>query len=145
MTQERFTLLLVATSSNVDMLRLEYPASAVQVYAGDSPIQPTIDLKNPPDWLHSLVSQQQQAQWDLEQLHKVCENASINLTDESSESKKPTLKLLEHSNTSTGNPKWTRRPPRSDANGTHEDSKCSPNIHQGGLDRELAEGSGKVQ
>ena len=71
MAQERISL-LPAVASNVDMLRLEYPASAVQVYTGDTPPQPSIDLKDPPAWLRLLVSQQRQAQWDLEQLHTVC-------------------------------------------------------------------------
>jgi len=74
MAQERI-ILLPAASSNVDMLRLEYPASAVQVYMGDIPPQPSIDLKDPPAWLQLLVSQQRQAQWDLEQLHMVCSSA----------------------------------------------------------------------
>jgi len=63
------------TTSNVDMLRLEYPSSVVQVYTGDTPLQPSIDLKDPRAWLQLLVSQQRQAQLDLEQLHTVCGSA----------------------------------------------------------------------
>jgi len=74
MTHEYVTL-LPAPSSNVDMLRLEYPASAVQIYTGDTPPQPSINLRHPPAWLQLLVSQQRQAQWDLEKLHTVCGSA----------------------------------------------------------------------
>jgi len=63
------------TTSKVDMLRLEHPSSVVQVYTGDTPLQPSIDLKDPRAWLRLLVSQQRQAQLDLEQLHTVCGSA----------------------------------------------------------------------
>ena len=72
MIQKRITLLPESAPSNVDILRPEYPASTVQVYMGNSLVQPTIDLGNLPAWLRLLVLQQQQVQWDLEQLHKVC-------------------------------------------------------------------------
>ena len=56
MTHKHITLLLEATSSNMNMLRLEYLTSTVQVYMGDSPAQPTINLKNLPAWLRLLVT-----------------------------------------------------------------------------------------
>jgi len=57
------------TESNVDMLRLEYPRTALEVYNDTETDQPTIDLPNPTAWVRLLVTQHQQVQWDLEQLH----------------------------------------------------------------------------
>jgi len=63
------------TESNVDMLRLEYPRTALEVYNDTETDQPTIDLPNPTAWVRLLVTQHQQAQWDLEQLHGMCGDA----------------------------------------------------------------------
>jgi len=63
------------TESNVDMLRLEYPRTAMEVYNDAETNQPTIDLPNPTAWVRLLVMQYQQAQWDLEQLHIMCGDA----------------------------------------------------------------------
>jgi len=60
------------TESNVDMLRLEYPRTALEVYNDTVTDQPTIDLPNPTAWVQLLITQHQQAQWDLEQLHGIC-------------------------------------------------------------------------
>jgi len=37
--------------------------------------QPIIDLPNPTAWVQLLVTQHQQAQWDLQQLHRMCGDA----------------------------------------------------------------------
>jgi len=58
--------------SSVDMLRLEYPPSVTEIYNGVTAPEPTLDIQEPPAWLHILVTQQQQAQWDLEQLYTLC-------------------------------------------------------------------------
>jgi len=63
------------TESNVDMLRLEYPQMALEVYNDTETDQPTIDLPNPTAWVRLLVTQHQQAQWDLKQLHGMCSDA----------------------------------------------------------------------
>jgi len=63
------------TESNVDMLLLEYPRTALEVYNDTETDQPTIDLPNPTAWVRLLVTQHQQAQWDLEQLHGMCGDA----------------------------------------------------------------------
>jgi len=57
------------TESNVDMLRLEYPRTALEVYNNRETDQPTIGLPNPTVWVRLLVTQHQRVQWDLEQLH----------------------------------------------------------------------------
>jgi hypothetical protein len=64
-----------APSSNVDMLRLEYPRTAMEVYNDQESDQTTIDMPNPSAWLRLLIQQQQQAQWDLEQLFNICGDA----------------------------------------------------------------------
>ena len=63
------------TESNIDMLQLEYPRTAMEVYSDAETDQPTIDLPNPTAWVRLLVTQHQQAQWDLEQLHGMCADA----------------------------------------------------------------------
>jgi len=63
------------TESNVDMLRLEYQRTALEVYSDTETDQPTIDLPNPTARVRLLVTQHQQAQWDLEQLHGMCGDA----------------------------------------------------------------------
>jgi len=63
------------TKSNVDMLWLEYPQTALEVYSDTETDQPMIDLPNPTAWVRLLVTQHQQAQWDLEQLHGMCGDA----------------------------------------------------------------------
>jgi len=60
------------TESNVDMLQLEYPRTTLEVYNDTETNQRTIDLPNPTAWVRLLVTQHQQAQWDLEQLHGMC-------------------------------------------------------------------------
>ena len=63
------------TKSNVDMLWLEYPQTALEVYSDTETDQPMIDLPNPTAWVRLLVTQHQQAQLDLEQLHGMCGDA----------------------------------------------------------------------
>jgi len=64
-----------AASSNVDMLRLEYPSTAVEIYADCGPSQPSVEIRHPAAWVRLLVTQQRQAQWDLEQLYTACRMA----------------------------------------------------------------------
>jgi len=45
------------TESNVDMLLLEYPRTALEVYNDTETDQPTIDLPNPTAWVRLLVTQ----------------------------------------------------------------------------------------
>jgi len=63
------------TESNVDMLWLEYPRTALEVYSDTETDHPMIDLPNPTAWVRLLVTQHQQVQWDLEQLHGMCDDA----------------------------------------------------------------------
>jgi len=44
----------------------------MEVYNDAKTNQPTIDLPNPTAWVRLLVMQHQQAQWELEQLHRMC-------------------------------------------------------------------------
>jgi len=61
-----------AASSNVDMLRLKYPSTAVEIYADRGPSQPSVEIRHPAAWVRLLVTQQRQAQWDVEQLYMAC-------------------------------------------------------------------------
>ena len=63
------------TESNVDILRLEYPRTVMEVFEDTETDQPTINLPNPTAWVRLLVTQHQQAQWDLKQLHGICGEA----------------------------------------------------------------------
>ena len=49
------------TKSNVDMLRVEYPRTAKEVYSDTETDQQTIDLPNTTAWVRLLVTQHQQA------------------------------------------------------------------------------------
>jgi len=62
-------------SSNIDMLWLEYPSTALEIYADRGPSQPSVEIRHPAAWVRMLVTQQRQAQWDLEQLHTACRTA----------------------------------------------------------------------
>jgi len=61
-----------AASSNVDMLRLEYPSTAVEINTDRAPSQPLVEICHPATWVQLLVTQQRQAQCDLEQLYTAC-------------------------------------------------------------------------
>jgi len=64
-----------AASSNIDMLRLEYSSTALQIYDNQRPSQPAVEIRSPAAWVRLLVTQQRQAQWGLEQLHTACGTA----------------------------------------------------------------------
>jgi len=95
------------TESNVDMLRLEYPRTALEVYTETETDLPTIDLPNPTAWVRLLVTQHQQAQWDLEQLHGMCADAYNRVINESLPSSGITNCSPMPSNTFTKQPRPT--------------------------------------
>jgi len=57
------------------MLGLEYPSTAVEIYADRGPSQPSVEIRHRAAWVQLLVTQQRQVQWDLEQLHTACGTA----------------------------------------------------------------------
>lgn len=61
-----------AASSNIDMLRLEYPRNIDDIYNDTEPNNDTVDIPDPANWLRQLVHQHQQAQSDLQRLREVC-------------------------------------------------------------------------
>jgi hypothetical protein len=61
-----------AASSNVNMLRLEYPRNADEVYNDTSPVNDTVEIREPASWLRQLVHQHHQAQADLHRLRQIC-------------------------------------------------------------------------
>jgi hypothetical protein len=62
------------TSTDVDMLRLEYPSTRLQITDGTVPAQPIIEITRPASWVRTIVHQHEQAQQDLRQLYEVCGN-----------------------------------------------------------------------
>jgi hypothetical protein len=64
----------MSASSNVDMLRLEYPSTQLQITDGTSPSQPVLEITRPASWVQTIVHQHEQAQQDLRQLYEACGN-----------------------------------------------------------------------
>jgi len=62
------------------MLRLEAPRNLVPITLGTDPTEERIELSNPASWMRAMVHQQEQAEQDLRQLHKLCGD-SINRAD----------------------------------------------------------------
>jgi hypothetical protein len=62
----------MSTSSNVDMLRLEYPSTQLQITDGTSPSQPILEITRPASWVRTIVYQHEQAQQNLRQLYEAC-------------------------------------------------------------------------
>ena len=59
-----------AASSNVDMLRLEQPQTAIEIYHGTRPSLDTVEIHQPAAWVRLLVQQQRQAHRDLRELKR---------------------------------------------------------------------------
>ena len=59
-------------SSNVDMLRLEAPQTAIKIYHGIRPSLDTVEISQPAAWVRLLVQQQRQAQRDLREHKRAC-------------------------------------------------------------------------
>jgi len=59
-----------AASSNVDMLRIEQPQTAIEIYHGIRPSLDTVEIQQPAAWVRLLVQQQQQAHRDLRELKR---------------------------------------------------------------------------
>jgi hypothetical protein len=60
------------TSSDIDMLRLEAPATRLQITDGQTATGPVVEIARPASWLRALVAQHEQAQIDLRQLYQIC-------------------------------------------------------------------------
>ena len=63
---------MAASSSNVDVLRLEYPRTADEVAKATDPAGQSLEISDPRQWVVLLVQRQQQAQRDLEILYEAC-------------------------------------------------------------------------
>jgi hypothetical protein len=61
-------------SSNVTMLRLEYPKTVGEVIQYAEPRLDTIEIREPPGWLRQLVYQHEQAKRDLQHLYELSGN-----------------------------------------------------------------------
>jgi len=61
-----------ATSSTIDMLRLEYPRNIENVYNDTYPENDSIEIWESASWLRQLAHQHQLAQTDLQWLHHIC-------------------------------------------------------------------------
>jgi hypothetical protein len=59
-------------SSNVDMLRLEYPRSLDDVTHDRMIENDTVEIKNPADWARMMINYHHQAQRDLRTLYEAC-------------------------------------------------------------------------
>ena len=59
---------------DVDMLRLEAPATRLQITDGRPTTGPIVEILRPASWLRTLVHQHEQAQTDLRQLYQACGN-----------------------------------------------------------------------
>ena len=62
----------MAASSNVEMIRFEYPRTANEVQTQTDPSNAMVEIWNPIAWVRELVRQQQQAQDDLQTLYEMC-------------------------------------------------------------------------
>ena len=67
-------------STDFNMLRLEAPRDALQITDGTAPEEEALEISNPATWLHALVKQQRQAEKDLTQLVRLCDN-TVDRTD----------------------------------------------------------------
>jgi len=62
----------MATSSNVEMIRFEYPRTTNEVQTQTDPSSAMVEIQNPIAWVRQLVRQHQQAQDDLQTLYEMC-------------------------------------------------------------------------
>jgi len=63
-----------ATSSNVDMLRIEQPQTAIEIYHGIRASLNTVEIQQPAAWVRLLVQQQRQAHRDLRELKRALDD-----------------------------------------------------------------------
>jgi len=68
------------TSTDFNMLRLEAPHDILQITDGTAPAEEALEISNPATWLRALVKQQKQAEKDLTQLVRLCDN-TVDRTD----------------------------------------------------------------
>jgi hypothetical protein len=61
-------------SSNVTMLRLEYPQTVSEVIQFVEPRLDTVEIPDPPGWLRQLAYQHEQAKRDLQHLYELSGN-----------------------------------------------------------------------
>ena len=61
-------------SSNVTMLRMEYPQTVSEVIQFVEPRLDTVEIRDPPGWLRQLVYQHEQAKHDLQHLYELSGN-----------------------------------------------------------------------
>jgi hypothetical protein len=61
-----------AASSTVNLLRLEHPRSADDIYNDTYPNNDSVEIHEPASWLRQLAHQYQLAQADLLQFHQIC-------------------------------------------------------------------------
>ena len=61
----------MATSSNVEMIRFEYPRTANVVQTQTDPSSAMVEVQNTIAWVRQLVRQHQQAQDDLQTLYEM--------------------------------------------------------------------------
>jgi len=59
-----------AASTNVDMLRIEQPQTAIEIYQGNRPSLDTVEIQQPAAWVRLLVQQQRQAHRDVRELKR---------------------------------------------------------------------------
>src|SRR5258705_13574833 len=59
-----------AAGSNVDMLRLEYPQSALELRSKNTAVERATDFAAPTPWARQLISQYTTAEEDLRQLYE---------------------------------------------------------------------------
>jgi hypothetical protein len=61
-------------SSNITMMRLEYPQTVSEVIQFVEPRLDTVEIRDPPGWLRQLVYQHEQAKCDLQHLYELSGN-----------------------------------------------------------------------
>jgi len=61
-----------STSSNVDILRLQYPRTMSNVIDDCTPDDTTVEIRHPAGWIRLMATQHRTAQRDLRQLHQAC-------------------------------------------------------------------------
>ena len=63
-----------AASSNVDMLRLEYPRSITEIVEFTVVNDETVEVHDPPVWMRQMIHQYTSARRDLVRLYEACGN-----------------------------------------------------------------------
>jgi len=63
-------------STDFNLLCLEAPHDVLQIMDGTAPEEEALEIPNPATWLRALVKQQKQAEKDLTQLVRLCNNTA---------------------------------------------------------------------